>query len=161
MESQAKAIFKNNLHRICIDYLEFNPFSVKNRKKEYVWERQSAMYVLNVYKNSLNLTLGDIGFLCSGENGHTYDHATVMHSIKVVVNEARVSERHEMIQRWYSFVSMALAGRDKAYNDISSIIFKIDNNTKFTEEEKPKWALCKQLLKTTLIKSYEVIQEEH
>ena len=147
MDALKKESLKSNLHQIAINYFEYNPFDY-TRKKEYCYERQSAMYVLYNFKDNLNLTLREIGEICSS-NGKAYDHTTVLHSYKTVKKDQYLQSRKDMVQRWYSFVTMSLSDRERVVNDVNKIIAKIDDNVKFSELDKKAWNLCKQILKTT------------
>ena len=109
-----------------------------NRKKEYVFERYNAMYVL---KEHTPLRLFDIGIVCS--NGKPYDHATVIHACNTVVKERVLyKDREQSISKWSTALFHYLGRKANEHSGYLDLIKRIKANLKMNDME---WEIFEQI----------------
>ena len=103
---------EDQLHRLFVEHsnelFRFNIFE-RTRKREYVGERQALMYVLH---QLTPLPLATIGRICSTPGGPKFDHATVLHSARIVRAQTYLSDRQAAVNRWMNFV-LSIAAKNE------------------------------------------------
>lgn len=126
MRTISKSKLNQIIHLVC-DYTGCDPATVKSkcRKTEIVVSRQITMFLL---KEGTEMSNGDIG-----ENMGGKDHATVIHSRKVISNAIDLDQNPITLKKGFARDMAGLRGKVRAIIHCEEIIEPMLSETTITQ----------------------------